>query len=74
VVRVSIEVRSVAARFRVAVRARSIQRALSLVGGSYPASDLRVIFPLDPNGFFVRDAAAQAGSITFEEPQKSSAA
>jgi hypothetical protein len=69
-VKVSIEVRSGATRFRVAVQAQSIQRAVSLVGGSYPASDLRVIFPIDPDGFFVEDVLAKEGLIEVGNPQE----
>jgi hypothetical protein len=76
VVRVSIEVRSGAATFRVAVQAESIERALSLVGGSYPVSnDVRVVFPIDPEGFFVEDVVApRAGREEFEVSQQNIAA
>ena len=62
-VKASIEVRNGAARFNVAVRAQSIRRAVSLVGGRYPDSDIRVRFPIDPEGFFVEDPAARAGIV-----------
>jgi hypothetical protein len=62
-VRVSIEVRSGAARFRVGVQASSIQRAVSVVKGLHSASDVRVIFPIDPEAFFIEDALAQEGLI-----------
>ena len=41
-VKVSVEVRSGAARFGVAVRAKSVRRALSLMQGRYPDRDVRV--------------------------------
>jgi len=63
VVRVSIEVRSGAARFRVGVQASNIQRAVSLVKGLYAASDVRVVFPIDPEGFVVEDAFAKEGLV-----------
>jgi hypothetical protein len=63
VVRVSIEVRNGTARFRVRVQASSIQGAVSLVRGLHPANDVRVVFPIDPGGFFVEDALAQEGLI-----------
>ncbi|MBA3472362.1 MAG: hypothetical protein H0T57_03890 [Rubrobacter sp.] len=66
VVEVSIEVRSGAARFHVAVRAESIQRATSIVATRYPGGDRRVKFPIDPEGFFVNDAAAGAGIVDLE--------
>jgi hypothetical protein len=64
VVRVSIEVRSGAARFRVGIRASNIRRAVSLVKGLYTASsDVRVIFPIDPEGFFIEDPFAEEGLL-----------
>ena len=59
-VKVSVEVRSGTARFGVGVRARSTRKALSLVGGRYPRGEVRVVFPLEPEGFLVREAPALA--------------
>jgi hypothetical protein len=70
VVRVSIEVHSGATRFRVRVQASSIQRAASLVRGLHPASDVRVVFPIDPEGFFVEDVFAKEGLIEGGKPQE----
>ncbi len=72
-VKVSIEVRSGAAYFCVAVRAESIERALSLAQGLYPGGDCRVKFPIDPEGFFVKDCAARAGLIGFERADRMAA-
>ena len=69
-VRVSIEVRSGAARFRVGIRASSIRRALSLAEGLYASSDVRVIFPIDPEGFFIEDPFAEEGLLEKGMPQK----
>jgi hypothetical protein len=74
VVRVSIEVRSGAAHFRVGIQASSIQRAVSLAKGLYSATDVRVIFPIDPEGFFVKDAFAKEGLIERGIPQEELAA
>ena len=52
-VKVSIEVHSGTARFAVAVQAKSIQRALSIVAARYPGSVASVKFPIDPEGFFL---------------------
>jgi hypothetical protein len=57
-VKVSIEVHDGTARFAVAVLARSIQRALSIVAAHHPGSVARVMFPIEPEGFFVEDSAA----------------
>ena len=50
-VKVSLEVRSGAARFHVAIRAESIQRAVSTVAARYPGRDCRVKVPIDPEFF-----------------------
>ncbi len=40
------------------VEAQNIARALEQVSASYPGCKTRVVFPIDPEGFFVRDALA----------------
>ncbi len=60
-VRVMIEVGSGAYRFGVAVRAESIQRAMSLVEGQYPRGEVRVKFPIDPESFFVKIPPLEQG-------------
>ena len=57
-VKVSIEVHSETARFVVAIKAQSIQQALSIVAARHPSSVTRVKFPIDPESFFVKDSAA----------------
>ena len=57
-VKVSIEVHDGTARFAVAVLAKSIQQALSIVAARYPSRAARVKFPIDPESFFVEDSAA----------------
>jgi hypothetical protein len=52
-IKVSMEVREGAALYRVAVQAESISRAVSLVKGRHPGRDVRVVFPIDPEGFFL---------------------
>jgi hypothetical protein len=64
---VSIEVGSGAISLQVAVRAQSIRQALSLAGARYPGSDLRVVFPIQPETFFVEDLAAAAELIEVPE-------
>jgi hypothetical protein len=59
-VKVSMEVRKGAARFAVAVRAESLQRAVGLVRGRYPGGECRVLFPADP-GNVVAAHPARAG-------------
>ena len=69
-VRVMIEVDSGSARFRVAVRAQNIQRAVSLAKTRYSSSNIRVVFPIDPEGFFGKDPATQAELVELEMPEK----
>ena len=72
-IKVSVEVRSGAARFRVGVQARSIQEALRLAGAMYPGRDaVRVKFPIDPEGFF-GDGPALAGVVETEPPKQMAA-
>jgi hypothetical protein len=52
-VRISVEVSSGAARFRVTVQAESIERALEIAKRHNPGGECRVTFPLDPETFFV---------------------
>ncbi|MDQ3965803.1 MAG: hypothetical protein M3246_05015 [Actinomycetota bacterium] len=65
-VRITIEASNGAARYRVAVQAESIRRALEIVEGLNPGSDFRVTFPIDPETLFVKDPAAKAGLIERE--------
>jgi hypothetical protein len=74
VVQVSIEVRNGATRFRVGVQASSIWRAVNLVRSYYSASDTRVVFPIDPDSFFVEDAHTKEGQIERGMPQEELAA
>jgi hypothetical protein len=72
-VKVSVEVRSGAARFRVGVQAKSIRKALSMVGGRYPRGEVRVLFPIEPEGFFVRDPAALVGMVDTKQSHQEAA-
>ncbi len=68
-IKVSIEVGRGVARFRVAVQAESIRRALEMAEALHPGADPRVAFPIDPEAFFVGDPAAAAimGPVGREE-------
>lgn len=68
-VKVSVEVRSGTARFRVGVQAGSIRKALGLVGARYPRGEVGVVFPMDPEDFFV-DGSAKAGVVEMERPKE----
>ena len=67
-VRISVEVKSGATRFRVAVQAESIRRALEIVQGQNPGRDVGVVFPIDPEMFFAGDRAAVSRTLGQEVP------
>ncbi len=72
-VKVSVEVLSGAALFRVTGQAESIRRALGMVGARYPQGEVAVLFPIEPEGFFVKDSAATAGMVRPEQTNKEAA-
>ena len=67
-VKVSIEVRNGAAHFDVGVQAESIQRAMSLVRQRYPKGNVKLRFPIEPEGFFVEDPSARRGIVGLGSP------
>ncbi len=62
-VRILVQVTSGATRFRVAVQAESIRRALEIVQGQNPGRDVGVVFPIDPEMFFVGDRGALSRTV-----------
>ena len=56
-VKVLVEVRDGTARFSVAVKAQSVQQALSIVASRHPAGVAMVKLPIDPESFFVGGSA-----------------
>jgi hypothetical protein len=64
-VRLSVQVSSGAARFRVRVQAESIERALEIARRHNPAAECRVSFPIDPESFFTESSIP--GVETVEE-------
>ncbi len=69
-VKVSVEVRNGAARFRVGVQAESIHRAVSFVEERYPKGSVKVRFPIEPESCFVEDCAARRGVVGLELPAR----
>jgi hypothetical protein len=55
-IRISVQMSSGTARFRVAVQAESIERALENVAKQNPGKVSEVTFPIDPESFFVEDS------------------
>ena len=62
-IRISVVLTRGAARYRVAVQAQSIGRALEIVEGQNPGCKAKVAFPIAPEAYFVRDAAAIDGLV-----------
>ena len=62
-IRISIQVSSGAARFRVMVQAESIERALEIAERHNPGKECEVTFPIDPETFFVEDSAAPVSQL-----------
>ena len=52
-IKIAIEVRSSAARFKVALLAEGIEGALELAKRYNPGKECKVVFPVDPEVFFV---------------------
>jgi hypothetical protein len=57
-IRISVQVRSGAARFKVGVEAESIERAVEIVARQNPGKECEVKFPIDPETFFVEESVA----------------
>jgi hypothetical protein len=57
-IRVSVEIREGALTYRARGTAPSIERALEIVGEGKPSRRLRLLFPIDPNVFFVTAATS----------------
>ena len=61
-IKVSVEVREGATFSRVAVQADTISQAVSITKVCHPGRDVRVVFPIDPEGFFAGDPKKTAGN------------
>jgi hypothetical protein len=60
-IKVSMEVDEGATLSRATVEAESIREAVSITRGRYPGRDVRVIFPIDAEDFFIEDSAEGNG-------------
>jgi hypothetical protein len=70
-IRVSMEVREGAALSRTAVQAGSIREAVSITRGRYPGRDVRVVFSIDPETFFIEIPVEENGSARLPVAQSS---
>jgi hypothetical protein len=62
-IRISIEVRSGTARFKVSVQAESIERALEMAKRYNSGKECKVVFPIDSAGFFLEDELSRDGVV-----------
>jgi hypothetical protein len=56
-IRVSMEVREESGLSRAMVQAESVREAVNITRRRYPSHDVRVMFPIDPETFFIDDPA-----------------
>lgn len=68
-IEVSVEVDSGVTRFSVAVRAEGIRQALKIASVRYLGSEVRVLFPINPEAFFTKDHAT-VELIELEMPER----
>jgi hypothetical protein len=54
-IKISIEVKRGSTRFKVAAQAESIEEALEMARRYNSGKECKVVFPIDPDGFFVKD-------------------
>jgi hypothetical protein len=62
-IKIAIEVRSSTARFKVALVAESIEGALEMAKRYNPGKECKVVFPIDPENFFVGDDLGRGGVV-----------
>jgi hypothetical protein len=60
-IKVSMEVREGAALSKATVQAESIREAVSITRGRYPGREVRIIFPIDAEYFFIEGPAEGNG-------------
>jgi hypothetical protein len=62
-IKIAIEVRSGAARYQGASQAESIEGALEIAKRYNPGKECKVVFPIDPEVFFVGDDLSRGGVV-----------
>jgi hypothetical protein len=62
-IKISIEVISGTARFKVATQAESIEEALEIAKRYNSGKECKVVFPIDPEGFFAGDDLGRGGVV-----------
>lgn len=69
-IKVTVEVQSGVSYFKASVWARSIEGALAATGTRYPGAMTRVVFPIEPEGFFVRGEPPAVGTVAPEASEE----
>ncbi len=67
-IRISVEVSSGVASFRAVAWAENIEHAVAIASAQYPRSEVRILFPIDPETFFAGDSGAMVNQIQLEIP------
>ena len=58
-IRVTVEIREGTLTHRTRISAPSIERALKVVGGGNPGRRVRLVFPIEPEAFFVTEVSGR---------------
>ena len=66
VIRVSVEIRGIAACFKADVCAESVVQAVDLADACFPGCEARLLFPIDPDAFFAGDLGTDARVVSPE--------
>ena len=62
-IKISIDLKSGTTSLKVAVQAQSIEGALEIVKRYNAGKECEVVFPIDPEGFFVEDDPGRGGMV-----------
>jgi hypothetical protein len=58
-IRVAVEIREGALTHRTRVTAPSVERALKIAGGGKPGRRVHIVFPIEPEAFFVTEVPSR---------------
>ncbi len=65
--RISVEVSSGTARFRISIQAKTIQRALEIAHRQNSGKEYKIIFPMAAEAFSAKESAARVGAFGMAE-------
>jgi hypothetical protein len=69
---IRVSVSSGPVRFRAEVRAKSIEEVVRLAAVSYLGREVKVLFPIDAEVFFIEESALAVGTVVTEVPKEAS--